>query len=162
MKLILPDIIFDRLEDVSVEYLKGAGIKGVILDLDNTLVPPHTPRPTERALAWISNCEKGGISLFLVSNNKRTRVETFCEGTPLLHSHRSAKPLPFFITRARKIMGLKKSECALLGDQLLTDVMGARLAGIRSLLVRPETAEPGWFFRLKRKFERFVLNRYGK
>ncbi len=162
MKLLLPDVIFDSLNDVTTWYLKSKGIKGVIMDLDNTLVPPHTKRPTQTALDWLSKCEREGMQVYLVSNNNLVRVREFCEGTTLKYIHRGGKPLPFGITKARKLMGISRSECALIGDQILTDVLGARLAGIYSIMVRPLVAEDGYFFRMKRKFEKLILKRYRK
>jgi len=159
-KLFWPDHMFDVLEDVTPAYLKAEGIKALVLDLDNTLVPPHTARPTERALQWLKVQEDAGIRVYLVSNNKKERVDFFCEGTTLSHIHRGAKPLPFGVTRARKEMNVSRRECALLGDQILTDVLAARTAGIRSLMVKPMVQETGTFFRLKRAFEKIILKKY--
>ena len=155
-----PDRLFDRLEDVTPDCLREMGIASLVIDLDNTLVPPHTARPTQEALAWLKLQEEAGIRVFLVSNNTEERVNAFCEGTTLLHLHRGAKPLPFGITKACRQMGASRASCALLGDQILTDVLGARLAGIRMLMVKPMVMETGTFFRMKRAFERFVMRNY--
>jgi len=155
-----PDRLFDRLEDVTPEVLQTMGITALVIDLDNTLVPPHTARPTEEALAWLKLQADAGIGVFLVSNNTEARVNAFCEGVALPHLHRGAKPLPFGITKARKAMGAGRRTCALLGDQILTDVLGARLAGIRMLMVKPMVMETGSFFKLKRAIERRIMKSY--
>ena len=157
---LYPDRLFDRLEDVTPACLRALGITSLILDLDNTLVPPHTAKPTEAALAWLKLQTDNGIRVFLVSNNTKERVDVFCEGIDLPHLHRGAKPLPFGLLKARRRMGAARKECALLGDQILTDVLGARLAGIRMLMVKPIVMETGTFFKWKRAFERIVMCNY--
>lgn len=159
-RFLWPDRLFDTLEDVTPELLRSMDITSLVIDLDNTLVPPHTDRPTQESLAWLSRQEEAGIRVFLVSNNTEERVNAFCEGTTLPHLHRGAKPLPFGITRARRMMDADRKNCALLGDQILTDVLGARLSGIRMLMVKPMVMETGTFFRMKRAFERFVMRNY--
>jgi len=155
-----PDFLFDFLSDVTPTRLRELGISALVIDLDNTLVPPHTARPTEEALAWLRTQEEAGIRVYLVSNNTEERVNAFCEGTTLPHIHRGAKPLPFGIIKAMNAMGASRKTCALLGDQILTDVLAARFAGIRMLMVKPMVMETGTFFKMKRAFERFVMRSY--
>ena len=155
-----PDAKFSCLEEVTPQRLRQLHIEGLVIDLDNTLVPPHTQKPTQQALQWIAGLAENGISVFLVSNNSRERVEKFCTGTTLSYVHRGRKPLPFGIVRACKAMQVERAKCALLGDQILTDVLGARLAGIQALLVAPMVEERDRFFCFKRALEKKILRNY--
>jgi HAD superfamily phosphatase (TIGR01668 family) len=155
--LLRPDHIFQRLADVTPEALRACGIRALLCDLDNTLVAPHTRHPTKAAIAWLKSMRAGGITVMLVSNNTPRRVREFCRKLPFEGQALARKPLPFGLNRAWKKMGTAPNETGFLGDQLFTDVLGARLAGIQALYVYPMIEERGWFFRLKRKLEKPFL-----
>lgn len=159
--LLLPAFLFDRLADITPEFLQTAGARGIIVDLDNTLIPPHTPKPTAEALQWLEKLHMQGIPVVLLSNNRQERVSLFCEGLSLPFVHRGAKPLPLGFIRAARLLKLPHRQIAVVGDQVLTDVLGARFVGMLPLLVRPIVTETGRFFRIKREFERRVLKNGG-
>lgn len=148
-----PDYAFERLSDITPEILLSFGVRVLLCDLDNTLVSPGTRYPTASAIAWLEKMRHGGVTVILVSNNSRKRVREFCRNLPLDGISQARKPLPFGLTRARRKMKAEPRETAFLGDQLFTDVLGARLAGIVALYVQPRKKESGWFFDLKRRLE---------
>ena len=152
-----PDRVFRRFSDIRPETLRGMGITAVLCDLDNTLVPPKRRRPTPSAIAWLESLHGAGIRVMLVSNNSMKRVREFCRCLPFVGIPQARKPLPFGLTRARRALGASAAETAVVGDQLFTDILAARLAGLTALYVRPMKPESGRFFALKRRLEQPFL-----
>lgn len=156
------NLLFPAYAAASIDELDGAffssrGIRAVLLDIDNTLVLPHTDVPDERADRLIDSLLSAGLSVCLISNNKRKRVERF-NTHGLIATHRSAKPLPFAFTHVRKKLGLPKSAVAVVGDQIYSDVLGGNLAGAYTVYVPPiAIGGEGAFVFLKRRWERPVL-----
>lgn len=144
---------FLRITDITYEYLEKKGIKGLILDLDNTLTTHDNPKPADGVLDWIGNMKKNNIRLMIVSNNHSPRVKPFADMLGLDFVSEGAKPLTKGFKEACKLMKLKKNELAAVGDQIYTDVLGANLYGIRMLYVAPIEHEKTKFFKLKRKLE---------
>ena len=138
----------------------AGGIRGILFDIDNTLVPHDAPAD-RRSAALIRRLKSMGFSVTIVSNNEEPRVREFAALTGPAYLFRACKPLPFGIWKAIRDMGLPKKAVLLIGDQILTDILGANLAGIRSLLVRPidrSTDTPK--IRFKRKLEYPVIKMY--
>ena len=152
-----PDRVFRKYSDITPDILREMGVTAILCDLDNTLVKPQRKHPTPGAAAWLTALHSAGIRVMLVSNNSMKRVRAFCRNLQLEGLHQAGKPLPFGLTRARKKLGAAAAETAFVGDQLFTDVLAARLAGIAALYVRPIRPEKGWFFGLKRKLEKPFL-----
>ncbi len=160
-KYLIPDEIKKSIDDLSGEFFKEKGIKAVFLDIDNTLVTPHTERPDERAERFLSSLEKAGIIVCLISNNNKKRVEEFSGGR-FLSSHRSAKPLTFAYRKMLKRLGLKKEEVASVGDQFYSDILGSNILGLYTVYVSPiEIGGEGAFVHLKRKLEKNVIKNLG-
>ncbi len=151
---LLPDVF--ALSDDMIEAL---GIKGIIFDIDNTLVSYTTPKPTEKILALLAHLQEKGIQVAIVSNNNRNRVAYFAEGLGLTAYHRSAKPLGIFLHKVRRQFGLPSKEIALVGDQVFTDALGANWAGMISILVEPIELKENAFFRFKRSLEKPIIER---
>ena len=141
------DFAFRRTVDISPAFLKKHGIKGLILDVDNTLTTHDNPVPAE------------GIKLIIVSNNHPERVRPFADPLGLDFVSDSGKPLRKGYKAAMKKMGLKASETAAVGDQLFTDVWGANISGVTMLYVEPMELEPKSkrFIRFKRVLEKPFL-----
>jgi len=133
---LLPKIIADQVTDLTPEYLSGIGIRLLMLDFDNTIVPYTTDTPTEEMLRWLENLKSSGIALCVVSNSKRERVKIFCDrfGIPCITHAR--KPGTAGIRRCLERFGCAPEEAALAGDQIYTDTLGANCVGATSILVR--------------------------
>lgn len=144
---------FRKVTDITPGYLKKTGIRGLILDLDNTLTTHDNPKPAEGVLDWLDTMKKNGIRLMIVSNNHPPRVKPFANMLGLDFVSEGAKPLTKGFKEAQKLMKLSKSELAAVGDQIFTDVLGAKLFGIKMLYVIPIEHEKTTFFKVKRKLE---------
>lgn len=144
---------FERVTDISPEYLKKMGIRGLILDLDNTLTTHDNPKPAKGVLEWLDTMRNNDISLMIVSNNHPPRVKPFADMLGLDFVSEGAKPLTKGFNEAKKLMKLNKNELAAVGDQIFTDVLGANLFGIKMLYVVPIEHEKTTFFKVKRKLE---------
>ena len=151
-----PDYCFDRLSSVPLSALSGARL--LLLDADNTLSPWRSPAPDPDAAAWVAAAKARGFALCIASNSDPARLAPLADALGIPFLPRAGKPLPFALRRFLRAQGLRPRDCALLGDQLLTDVLAARLAGLRAVLLRP--LDPSREFvgtRLNRLLERFLL-----
>lgn len=137
--------------------LRQYGIRGLMLDLDNTLTTHDNPAPAEGVLSWIAVMRKAGIAMMIVSNNRPHRVEPFAAALGLPFVAEGAKPLPKGFRQAQKRMQLPFSQLAVVGDQIFTDILGANLCGVKSIYVRPIQYESTSFFKVKRWLERPFL-----
>jgi uncharacterized protein len=158
LKRFLPNEHVKSIFDIQPEKLKQRGIKGIITDLDNTLVAWNVRDATPEVIQWFKLMKDNGINVTIISNNKKERVELFSEplGTPFVFSAR--KPLSRAFKTVAKQMGLKKNEIAVIGDQLLTDVLGGNSAGFYTILVVPIVQTDGKITKINRRIERRILN----
>ncbi|WP_276773019.1 YqeG family HAD IIIA-type phosphatase [Ruminococcus champanellensis] len=137
--------------------LRQYGIRGLMLDLDNTLTTHDNPAPAEGVLSWIGLMRQAGIAMMIVSNNRPHRVQPFAAALGLPFVAEGAKPLPRGFRLAQKRMQLPFSQLAVVGDQIFTDILGANLCGVKSIYVRPIQYENKGFLRVKRWLERPFL-----
>ena len=153
------DHAFRRTVDITPAFLKKHGIKGLILDVDNTLTTHDNPAPAEGIAEWLDTMKANGIKLIIVSNNNADRVRPFADPLGLDFVSDSGKPLKRGYIAAMKKMGLSQKETAAVGDQLFTDVWGAKVAKITMLYVKPIELEPKSkrFIRFKRVLEKPFL-----
>lgn len=158
VRIFKPDWYVSSLSDINIGKLKEMGIKGVIVDIDNTLVPHNYPEPHSDNMAFFKNLEKAGIAVCLVSNNSGERVRNFNRTIGLPCIWDAKKPLRSSYKKAMSIMGVEKSETAAVGDQVFIDVLGGRRAGVFTILVKPiREGGEGFFIALKRRLEKFVM-----
>nr|WP_289626228.1 YqeG family HAD IIIA-type phosphatase [Brockia lithotrophica] len=150
----VPERLADSLADVDLEELAREGVRGVLVDLDNTLLPWNSSEIPPAHRAWLEAARARGISVCVISNNHTTRVESALRelGIPYVSSAR--KPLRVGFVRALRQLGLPPEACIVVGDQLLTDVWGAHRMGMRAVLVRPVVSTDGPHTRVNRFFER--------
>lgn len=133
----IPDVLVDKLTDVTPQLLKAHGITFLMLDFDNTIVPYTTNEPTPEMEAWLSNMAQSEIGICVVSNSKRERVVKFCKARGINCITHAKKPFSKGILQCKERFALDLSHTALAGDQIYTDVLGANCAGARSILVTP-------------------------
>ncbi len=151
---ITPDRRVTGIREVTPSYLHDWGVRGVIVDLDNTLALPDDLCPTPDGAAWLGSMREAGIPVVVVSNNSRERVEAFCRPLGVDFVHKSGKPFGRGMERAVEKLGMPREQAVLIGDQLFTDVLAASYHRIRCVLTEPVVLETGLFFRLKRALER--------
>ncbi len=156
----MPDFRFKTFDEASVEFLLSKGIKGLVLDIDNTLEPYENSHPGVRVTEWLSALRDNGISCAFVSNNGSERVSLFNKDLRLPAYPKAKKPLKKNILRAMRDMNTDKSNTAMMGDQIFTDVLAARFAGIRAILVSPIKDKTDFLTRFKRWLEKPILKKY--
>ncbi|WP_071460203.1 YqeG family HAD IIIA-type phosphatase [Bacillus massilinigeriensis] len=162
LKHFLPDQHAKSIFEITPVSLKDKGIKGIITDLDNTLVEWDRPSATPKLINWFEEIKHSGISVTIVSNNKENRVKYFSEPLGIPYIFQARKPMRRAFHRAMMEMGLKKEETVVIGDQLLTDVLGGNLGGFHTILVVPVAQTDGFWTRFNRKIERRLLDMFRK
>ncbi len=133
---LLPRVVTPALTDLTPEFLQKKGIALLMLDFDNTIVPYTTNTPTETMSAWLKKMQSSGICLCVVSNSKRDRVKVFCKANGLDCITHAKKPISRGISQCLQKYGMDPKLCALAGDQIFTDTLGANCAGVTSILVK--------------------------
>ena len=146
---------------ISFEKLYKEGYRGVIFDIDNILVPHGAPAD-ERAKKLFARLEKIGFQSCLLSNNQEPRVKMFNQDIQTNYIYNAHKPSTKNYVKAMEKMGTDKENTLFVGDQLFTDVWGAKRAGIRNILVKPIHPKEEIQIVLKRYLERIVLFFYKK
>ncbi len=160
--ILTPDLIAPSSVSVSPYFLYSRGIRGLILDIDNTLVTYDDPEPTPLVLEWFSKLDSLGIRVAFVSNNNAQRVERFNASLGYIAFSKAGKPLRRSMDCAIAALGLPKSKIAMIGDQLFTDVLAGKRSGLFTILVPPIQDKRDLFTRFKRLCERPFLALYRK
>lgn len=133
---LLPVLLADSITDLSPELLQKYGIRLLMLDFDNTIVPYTTDTPTPEMAAWLKMMLDSEIQLCVVSNSRRSRVKVFCKQHGLPCITHAKKPFSKGIRQCLEQFSITAGECALAGDQIYTDTLGANCIGVRSILVK--------------------------
>ena len=155
---LLPKEFVTSVFEITPEKLQTLGIKGVITDLDNTLVEWDRADATEELSAWLLMLKEVGIRVIIVSNNNEARVKHFADPLNIPYIHKARKPLGKAFYAAIVQLGLRPEQVAMVGDQLLTDVMGGNRQKLHTILVRPVAQSDGFVTRFNRFVERRVFN----
>lgn len=154
MSLFKPTIALRKVTDITPEILRMLGTDAILLDVDNTLAPPDSKVPYEGVQEWIDSTKACGIHIVICSNNYRKRIKPFSDSVGLDCVAMSLKPFPFGFNRAKRKLREKPQSVLVVGDQIYTDVLGANLAGMKSILLLPRSEEHGWTIWLRRKMEK--------
>lgn len=133
---LLPTLRADALTDVKPDIFWERGIRLVMLDFDNTIVPYTTDEPTPLMAAWLTWVKDAGLYVCVVSNSKRDRVQIFCKKHGLDCITHAKKPSGKGIRQCLEKYGVKPQEAVLIGDQIYTDTLGANGCGVQSILVK--------------------------
>lgn len=135
---LTPDYLFDSYREITPDFLHRHGIALLLTDLDYTLAPKAVRRPNEALKSWIAELQGAGITVMIVSNNRSgRRVTDFCAELGIPYQGHAKKPGTEGLEKAMARAGKGRSETAMLGDKLLTDVLAAKRAGVLSLMVEP-------------------------
>lgn len=138
MSLLQPDRFFARITSIDVKRdLLGAGLSCVLLDIDNTVRSRESGDVPRDVRAWLAKARNAGVSFCLLSNNWHADVHAFAEELDLPILAKACKPLPLGYAAAMRKIGAAKDDTVVIGDQLLTDVLGAHLVGLKAFLVVP-------------------------
>lgn len=132
---LLPRFMTPKLTDLTPAFLEGQGIRLLMLDFDNTIVPYTTSVPTEEMARWLHTMAASPIPVCIVSNSKKDRVKIFCDRYGLPCITHAKKPFSRGIRECLGRYGIAPGQAALVGDQIYTDTLGANCAGVTSILV---------------------------
>ena len=132
----LPTMMADAVTDINPNMLRKRGIRLLMLDFDNTLVPYTTSVPTVEVSNWLKAMQQDGMALCVVSNSRKPRVKVFCQEYGLNCITHARKPFSKGIRQCLQQYGLSPEECALAGDQIYTDTLGANCQGVNSILIK--------------------------
>lgn len=159
----MPNMRVDSVFEIDLEGLYAKGYRGIITDLDNTLVGAKAPSATPELVEWFEKVKKCGFKLVIVSNNNLDRVSVFADPLNIEFVHAARKPAGSAFHRAMEMMKLTPKETIVVGDQMMTDVFGGNRLGLFTVLVLPiSIGDEGFGTRINRRLERFVKRRLGK
>lgn len=155
MFLLYPTVALEGLQDITVDLLNKIKVKALFLDVDDTLAVHGSQTPLDGAVEWTNELSKAGIKILIMSNNFNKRVKPFAAKFDIPYMSFAKKPLPtaYFIAKNLLDKNLKNSECAIVGDQIFTDVLGANICGMKSILVDPASDRKTLISKTKRKLE---------
>jgi len=155
--VLSPDLYYRSVYDIDLAELRERGIDTLLIDLDNTLLPRNSAEIPAATREWSAALAEKGFSACLVSNNWHERVLGVANELGFELVAKALKPLPFAFWRAVRRTGATRARCAIVGDQMFTDVLGGKLTGIRTVLVAPMTTSDLPHTLLLRKLERVLL-----
>lgn len=135
---LIPDRVFSHYGQVTPALLRQLDIQLLLCDLDYTLAPRSVSAPDGALCAWLADCRAAGVTVMILSNNRSpARVEAFCGRLGIRYVGHAGKPRTRGYREAMALAGVPPECTAMLGDKLLTDVLGARRAGVLALMVEP-------------------------
>ena len=162
MAIFQPTRILDKAALITPELLRSMKIRALLLDVDNTLAHHNHPDPLPGIPGWLDAMKAAGIPMLILSNAVHRRVKPFSDTLGLGFISMALKPLPVGYRRAKKALGLPARQIAMVGDQVYTDILGANLCGMQTILVIPAQTEDKMAFRIRRYLERGVIRKYYK
>lgn len=159
---IYPDIYVENVMNISLDILEKNNIKGLILDVDNTLIN-YYKKMIDGANEWCTELKEKGIKFCIVSNShKKEKVKKVAETLDIPYINFAKKPFKKGFLQGAKIMGLEPQYIAAVGDQLFTDVLGANKCNMTSILVDPIEKKEMILTAIKRPIEKMIINKYLK
>ena len=160
--MLTPEYLFQDITHITPEFLRQQGIRALLLDVDNTLTAHGSQQLSQPVADWLEQMKAQGVRMVIVSNNLRRRVEPFARQLGLEYISMGCKPLPGGLARARHLLGVRRGQVALVGDQLFTDRLAGCLHGIRGLVVEPKTRDIKKGILFRRKLEKPFIEKYFK
>lgn len=157
-----PDLYVERVADIPLEQLWARGIRGLLLDLDNTLLANFANQFETPVIEWAASVREHGLSLCIVTNATHHRTEMLAQILGIPGIARARKPLTRGLRQGLRSLGLQTHQAAMVGDQIFTDVWAGKRAGLYTILVVPINRRESWLTRWKRPLERRVLARLAR
>lgn len=156
-RLFCPYLMVESVHDIDFDQLKDAGVRGVIFDLDNTIIPWDSNQMCPTVESLLRGMLEKGFKVSIVSNNWHSRVKEIAVKLGLPFVSRAYKPAKTGFRKALVEMGLEPFETVVIGDQLFTDVLGGNRMGLRTIWVKPLTAKEFIGTRIHRRFEKLAV-----
>lgn len=158
--ILYPDIYLDSVKEITYELLQKRNIKGLILDVDNTLIDYYKNMP-DGIENWCKELKEKGIKFCIASNsNKKEKIEMVSNKLQIPYTFFAKKPLKIGLNKAKRIMELENTQVAVVGDQIFTDVLGANRCKMTSILVEPIEENDIFITIIKRPIENYIKNKY--
>lgn len=162
MALFLPTAAVEKVTDITPELIMGMKANAILLDVDNTLALHGSQLPFPGTVEWTYRMRQAGIHIIIMSNNFKKRVAPFAAKYNLPFLACSLKPLPGSYFRAARRLGVGRGEAVAVGDQIFTDILGANLSHMKSILLLPVGEETSFSFFLRRVLEKPVRKKIEK
>lgn len=160
--ILYPDIYLYKVTDIKIEFLRENQIKGIILDVDNTLID-YDKNFLPGLEDWCANLKKEGISFCIASNsNKKEKVEKIANILQIPYVFFATKPFKRGLLKAQNKLQVENGKIAVVGDQVFTDVLGANRCHMFSILVKPIAEKDIFFTVIKRPIENYIIKKYLK
>lgn len=156
-KFLCPNKHVRNVQEINLQSLKESGIKGIIADLDNTLVSWNGYAVVPAVTKWVEKAKKEGFQVCIVSNNNKERGEQFSRTFEVPAIWQAVKPRKRSFRRAMEMMDLKPSQTVVVGDQVFTDILGGNRLGLYTILVKPISHREFVGTKCVRQVERAVL-----
>ena len=153
-----PNLYVESIYNIDLQALKEAGVTSVITDLDNTLVEADSPEYTPKLIKWLDDLQELGFKVVIVSNNNKTRVSEFADPLTVPYIHQAKKPTKQAFLKALKLLDSTVEQTVVIGDQLLTDILGGNRLGFYTILVVPISEKEQWKTKINRTIERKILS----
>lgn len=157
MNLLRPDYIAQSLQEINLNILRQNGIRGIILDLDNTIIAWDSPSMRPEIVDWIKDLLQQRYRICLLSNNMTQRVKHIADTLGVPYVPRACKPSKAGFRQAIAVLQLKPPEIAVVGDQLFTDVLGGNRLGLFTVWVAPLSANEFIGTKITRKIEKLTI-----
>lgn len=159
---LYPKGYFNSVRDIKIEYLKENKIDAIILDVDNTLIDYYKNFPNGTK-EWVEDIKKHGIKFCILSNsNKIAKVREVAEQIEVPYFYFAKKPLKSGFKKAKKLLNINNEHIAVIGDQIMTDIIGANRCKMFSILVKPIKEQDILITKIKRPLENLVIKKYLK
>jgi uncharacterized protein len=156
-ELLCPNLRVFCLQDIDLQELKRLGIRGIIFDLDNTIIPWDSEGMTAEVVVWLESLLADGLKVGLVSNNRRRRVREIASLFAIPYASRAYKPAKTGFRQVAAAMGLPATALAVVGDQLFTDMLGGNRLGMFTIWVTPLSAREFVGTKVTRQFEKIAV-----
>lgn len=160
LNLFLPNKHVQSIYELTPEIFKDEGIRAIVVDLDNTLVPWNVADAPEEVRVWLESLIEAKLDLIVFSNNNEERVRRFAEPLNIPYIHRAKKPLQNAFKKAAKLMNVSSGQLAVVGDQLLTDILGGNRFGAYTVLVVPIVESDAPVTKFNRQIEKQIMNHF--
>lgn len=159
MEKYVPDIYQKSIYTINYDALYSRGIKCLLIDLDNTIVPITMKKSNKKIKELFDDLKTKGFKIIIFSNSPKSRVKVFKEELDVDCCALASKPFKRKYKKIMQIYDLKESEIACIGDQLLTDIKGGNKLGLTTILVNPVGTKERFLTKINRAFEKRILRK---
>lgn len=160
-RLLKPDLFFNSIHEINVDVLKKHDIRGLLVDLDNTLISHEAEELDERSRAWLLRLMRSRINCCIISNNITGRVKRISKDLRIDYVGGALKPFRRAFLKGIGKLNIPKSNIAVVGDQLFTDVLGGKMVGIKTILVKPISRKERFWTEMIRHLEKKIKGQMG-